>query len=252
MNYTAEDLQSNYDKLLALIDKYITGDRRTQLKELYTDHQERIMLMPASSTDHHHNAFPGGYVDHVLRVVDCALSLKEVWSKCGAIVDYTDEELVFAAINHDLGKIGDESDEQYLPNDSEWHRKNLGKIYKINPKPAFMLVPDRGLFLLQQRGIKVSINEWFGIRLHDGMYDEANKAYYLSHSKDSKLRTNLPILLHHADHMASRIEFETWNANAQSSLQLKSSKKLTQHVPESLPAEQKEDLLNVFNNLFKD
>ncbi len=37
---------------------------------VYIDHTERIVLMPAASIDHHHNTFPGGYVDHVMRVVD--------------------------------------------------------------------------------------------------------------------------------------------------------------------------------------
>ena len=246
MNLTAEQLQENFDKLIALIDAHITGERKDQLIKLYSDHAERIMMMPASSTDHHHNAFPGGYVDHVLRVVDCALSLVKVWQAQGADINYTTEELVFAAINHDLGKIGDENSEQYLPNDSEWHRKNMGKMYKVNPEPAFMLVPDRGLFLLQQRGIKVSLNEWFGIRLHDGVYDEANRAYYFSNSKDSKLRTNLPILLHHADHMASRIEFEKWNKQ-ETKQPVKQSKKSTTEPTQ----EQKEDLMDVFNGLFK-
>jgi hypothetical protein len=42
------------------------------------------------------------------------------------------------------------------------------------------------------------------------MYDDANKAYFVSRSADSKLRTNLPLILHHADHMAARIEYEMW------------------------------------------
>jgi len=80
MNLTAEQLQQNYDELIGYIDSYIKGDRKESLKQLYTDHAERLMLMPASSIDHHHNAFPGGYVDHVNRVIKCALSLKELWS----------------------------------------------------------------------------------------------------------------------------------------------------------------------------
>ena len=41
------------------------------------------------------------------------------------------EELIFVALNHDIGKMGfpGEGNETYIPNDSEWHRKNLGKEY---------------------------------------------------------------------------------------------------------------------------
>ena len=208
MNYTAEELKSNFEALMAIIEDHITGDRKDQLLKLYRDHEERIMLMPASGTAHYHNCFIGGYVDHVLRVVKCAQLQKGIWQEMKATINYTDEELVFAAINHDLGKIGSEDAEQYIHNPSDWHRKNQGKLYTNNPINAFMTVPDRGIKLLTDRGIKISDNEWFGIKLHDGMYEEANKAYYISWNPDSALRTNLPYVLHQADMMASRIEEE--------------------------------------------
>lgn len=248
MNFTAEQLEENYKKFLTYIDKYITGERQDKLKQLYLDHAERIMLMPAASVDHHHNAFPGGYVDHVMRVMDCALMIKNLWASSGAEINYTEEELVFAALNHDLGKFGTEEAEQYLPNDSEWHRKNQGKIYKFNDVNPFMIVPDRSLFILQQRGIVVSLNEYLGIKLHDGLYEEANKAYYMSHSAAAKLRTNLPIVLHHADHMASRIEFEMWN-KTQNPTAATPKRKPT--LPTQMTETQKDDLMGVFNNLFK-
>lgn len=249
MNYTAEELAANYDKFLSYIDQYITGPRAEMLKKLYKDHAERIMFMPAASIDHHHNTFTGGYIDHVIRVMDCALNLRQLWLASGAVEDHTIEELVFAAMNHDLGKIGDEDHEQYLPNDSEWHRKNQGKIYKHNTEIPFMPVPDRSIFLLQQRGIKLSLNEYIGIKVHDGLYDEANRPYFISHSKDSKLRTNLPIILHHADHMASRIEYEKWNAGVTTSTPSKQTPKKP-IMAESLSEDQKSELMNVFENLF--
>jgi len=252
MDYTVEELQKNYEKFLTYIDRHIAPERAKQLKQLYTDHAERIMLMPASSVDHHHNTFPGGYVDHVMRVVDCALKLKELWADMGSYIDYTEEELVFAALNHDLGKIGTEEAEQYQINESEWHRKNQGKVYKMNPVNPFMPVPDRSLFLLQQRGIKVSFNEYVGIKIHDGLYDEGNKPYYISHSREAKLRTNLPILLHHADHMASRIEYERWERSTDVAVAMpKTKEKRKPSVPTDISEEQKDDLMNVFNNLFK-
>jgi len=49
-----------------------------------------------------------------------------------------------------------------------------------------------------------------GIKLTDGLYDEANKPYYMSRTADSKLKTNLGYVMHQADHMAARIEYEMW------------------------------------------
>lgn len=251
MNFTAEQLSQNYEKFISIIDRYITGTRKEQLIQLYTDHAERLMLMPASSIDHYHNAFPGGYVDHVIRVVECALKLKEAWSGFGADINFTEEELVFAALNHDLGKIGTEEAEQYIPNDSEWHRKNQGKMYKNNPDNPFMPVPDRSLFLLQQRGIQVSMNEYIAIKIHDGVYDDGNRPYYISSSKDAKLRSNMPIILHHADHMASRIEYEMWErAGGSKGNSVAAAEKRKATIPTDMSEEQKNDLLKTFNNLF--
>jgi hypothetical protein len=49
---------------------------------------------------------------------------------------YTTEELLFAAMHHDLGKAGFPGDgnEVYQVETSDWHRKNQGKLYKTNAK----------------------------------------------------------------------------------------------------------------------
>ena len=48
------------------------------------------------------------------------------------------------------------------------------------------------------------------IKCTDGLYDESNKAYFISRMKESKLRINLPYVMHQADLMAARIEYEMW------------------------------------------
>jgi len=247
MSYTAEELQENYKKFLSFIDQYVTGDRKEKLKKLYLDHEERIMMMPASGTAHYHNCFIGGYVDHVIRVMECALDVDELWSKHGATKDYTTEELIFSAMNHDLGKMGTEEAEQYIHNPSDWHRKNQGKLYTNNPANAFMTVPDRGLKLLYDRGITITDNEWFGIKLHDGMYEEANKPYYVSWNPDSALRTNLPCVLHQADCMAARIESNMMKGEPVATFPEKKAAKKKGSITES----DKDNLKNTFDQLFK-
>lgn len=252
-NLTAEQLQENFLKLVGYIDAYIPGERGKDLKMLYNDHAERIMLMPASGNENYHNCYVGGYVDHVIRVIDAALDIAKVWKSFGAQESFTTEELVFAALNHDLGKIGTEEAEMYILNDSEWHRKNQGKIYKMNPANAFMTVPDRSLRLLSERGISVSENEWFGIKLHDGMYDESNKHYYISYDVNSRLRTNLPYVLHQADQMAARIEYEMWVAQQSplTAATVKVKKASNIESTSALSDDQKNDLMSAFNDLFK-
>ena len=116
----------------------------------------------------------------------------------------------FVALFHDLGKMGQQEGEYYQPNASQWHIDKLGQVYKFNTDIPAMKIPERALFLLQQIGCKVSQNEYIGIKIHDGLYDESNKPYFMSRTADSKLKTNLGYVMHQADSMAARIEFEMY------------------------------------------
>jgi hypothetical protein len=215
MNLTAEQIQKNWDKHLKIVDTFITGERREKLKALYMALSDEIIISPASTKPSFHNAFAGGYVDHVNRVVHCALKTKQLWEEMGATIDFTDEELVFTALNHDLGKMGVKGEPMYIPQTDAWRKDKLGEIYTVNKASAFMLIQDRSLFTLQQYGVTMSEKEFLAIKLHDGLYDDSNKAYYQSFSPDSKLRTNLVYILHQADFLASKIEYDAWKASGE-------------------------------------
>ncbi|HMS90713.1 MAG TPA: hypothetical protein PKC87_00620 [Candidatus Absconditabacterales bacterium] len=210
MTLTAEQIQKNWDKHFKIVDTFLTGERKEQLKNLYTSLQEEMILAPASGKPFYHNAFPGGYIDHVNRVVHCALETKALWEEMGSQIDFTDEELVFVALNHDLGKIGFQGQPNYLPQSDQWRKEKLQEVYTNNKELSFMLIQDRSLFILQQYGIKVNEKEFLAIKLHDGLYDDVNKPYYMSFNPDSKLRTNLVYILHQADFLASKVEYDRW------------------------------------------
>ena len=209
MRLQAEQIQDNWNKLINYIDTYITEERRVNLLSFYKKYEDRIMMMPAAHKKEYHNAFPGGYVDHVNRVIECAIDLHHVWEKHGTDTStYTLEELVFSALNHDLGKMGDEHNEAYIPQTDQWRKDKLGEDYMFNTNVPFSSVPDRGLYLLQSHNIKYSFNEMIAIQTHDGLYDEANKKYLATFMPEQKPRTSLPYIIHQADIMAARIEFE--------------------------------------------
>ena len=208
---TPEQLQSNWDKLIELIEETFEGERKEKLLEMYEHFKDRMMFAPASGQEHFHNCFPGGYVEHILNIVHYSKEFYKVWKDNGAYVDdYTEEELVFAALHHDLGKAGTLTEDHYIPNPSEWHRKNQGKIYTNNPDLKFMTPPDRGIWILNQFGIKMTENEYIGIKLTDGMYDEGNIQYLKSYAPEKKLKSNMQHILHQADMTTTRIEYEKW------------------------------------------
>jgi hypothetical protein len=209
MKLTAEQIQDNWSEFLKNIDSYISSPRKDKLISFYKKYEDRIILMPAAHKKEYHNAFPGGYVEHVNRVVQAAIKLHSLWEEFEADMStFTTEELVFSAINHDLGKMGDEKHESYTPQTDQWRKDKLGEDYMFNNQLPFASVPDRGLFLLQSHNIPYTFNEMVAIQTHDGLYDEGNKKYLLNFQPEQKPRTCLPYILHQADLLASRVEFE--------------------------------------------
>ena len=184
---TEQQIVDNWNKLIKLIEDTFEGERKEKLLEMYKYFENRMVTAPASGKAAYHNAMVGGYVEHVLHVTDCALKIKNLWESERAMINFTDEELIFAAMHHDLGKVGDLDNDYYIPQDSEWHRKNRGEIFKHNPALQYMTVTDRAIYILNHFGIKMSQWEYIGLRLTDGMYEEANKSYYVSYQKERQL-----------------------------------------------------------------
>ena len=149
MTLTADKIHSNYEKHLKIIDTYI-GDRKESCKKLIEHIGETYVMAPASGKSWHHNAIPGGYVDHVNRVVEYAIKSKRLYEEMGGTIDFTDEELVFSAIFHDLGKLGDGDTHNYEVQTDKWRQDKLFEKYTYNPDLPFMLIPDRSLYILQK------------------------------------------------------------------------------------------------------
>ena len=213
----AEQIQANWDKHFKIVEHYLTGERKELVKSMLTHMEDTYIMAPASGKTWFHNAFAGGYVDHVNRVVQYAIEQDKLYQKMGGTVDYTQEELVFAALFHDLGKLGDGDRPNYIPQTDKWRQDKLSEMYTYNSELDFMLIPDRSLFILQKFGIKVSQKEFLGIRLHDGVFDKANEAYFFSNVESSRQKTSIVSVLHTADFLASKVEYDIWKRNGGSS-----------------------------------
>lgn len=224
---TEEQIMENWKRFYELIESTFTGNRKDMLLKIADHFQDRMLLAPASSKEHYHNAHPGGYLEHVLNVYDIAMDLATVWGKYSEHKDYTKDEIALVTLFHDLGKMGDVNEEFYQVQDNEWRRNNMGEIYKINKKLINMNGADRSLYILQHFGVQLTQNEWITIKIHEGMYDEANTYYLKTVFENSVLKSHLPHLVHHADMMATRIEYEQWKHKYQDSLgtQVKSTQK---------------------------
>jgi len=212
-SYTEKELFANYEKFLKQLEKFFSGERLQKLQHLYSENEYgyRAIMAPASAKEHFHNAYVGGYLDHIMNVLTTSFGVKKLYEARGGTIDFTDEELAFSAIHHDLGKLGDkEQGEYYQIQESDWHRKNRGEIFKFNPNLQYMDVVDRALFILQQYQIPCTWKETLAIKLSDGLYHEANSSYLKSYNPEHELKTNLPRLLHVADYISCRCEYDMW------------------------------------------
>ena len=209
-NYNEVQLSENYENFISFIKKALSNDtdRLSRLLIMYSEDElgAELAVAPASGKLHFHSAYAGGYVDHVMNVCKNAYKLKTVYEAGGGVIDFTNEELIFAALHHDLGKLGDGKQPYYIPQESDWHRKNKNEIFQLNGELHYMDVTHRALWLLNQYGIKYSQKEMLGIMLADGLYNEANKKYLVAYSEEFQLKTELPYIIHWADHMSCRLE----------------------------------------------
>jgi len=101
--------------------------------------------------------------------------------------------------------------------------------------------------------------EYIGLRLTDGMYEEANKSYYLTYNPDWALKSNIAYILHQADMMATHIEGDEWKrADEEYSEALKS--RITQpnnsnsspQKPKEVSSKLSEKSQDLFEELFGD
>jgi hypothetical protein len=206
--YTDEQLQTNYTKFIEALKKSFDGERLEKLLHMYSMEElgANLMLSPASGNINYHNAYEGGYIDHVMNVARNSLRMMKLYQDAGGYIDFTQEELLFAAFHHDLGKLGSKGKLHYVINTSDWHVKNQGKLFVSNTELSFLTHTDRTFFLLQEYGIKYNETEYFGIKLTDGLYDEDNEKYYKVFDTTKYLKSNIQYILHWADHMSTCIE----------------------------------------------
>ena len=172
MSLTPEQIAENFDKYRSLCEKL--GDRAEAALLMVDSLGERLALCPASARKDFHAAYPGGLIDHSLRVLTNSLKLSKAFGW-----DLPKDSMIIGTLFHDLGKCGDHESDYYIPQDSDWHRDKLGEMYKYNKQMQYMTVPHRGVWLCQHFGLKLTQDEFLAIMLNDGQYAAENAPYKL-------------------------------------------------------------------------
>jgi hypothetical protein len=130
------------------------------LLSVIDENAERIMVAPASTRREYTCCHPGGLVEHSLRVLQNGAKLRQAYSLTEVI---SIPSLILVSLFHDIGKMGTQTKDYYVHNESDWHREKLGVYYNIQERFQHMPVSQMSLMLLNNAGVQLEMDEWYAI-----------------------------------------------------------------------------------------
>ncbi len=173
-----DKVESNWKTYESLVGKLSDDNLNTLVGEV----GERLVLCPASTRTDQYGCYPGGLVQHALRVTD---AMRKISSALG--YDISTASIIRVGLLHEIGKVGDINNDYFLEQDSDWHREKLGQLYKYNEDLEKMTTSHRTLWLLQHYGVVLTRDEWEAVSCAQGSHLEENKFYAYTNSNLTKL-----------------------------------------------------------------
>jgi len=167
----ATQLQARYEKFSRLLTSTASDSELLAIQELLNALGERIVLAPGSLLETEPWSRPGGLIEYSMAVTQQMRTIAKAMGL--SIAPYS---IIRVGLLHSLGLIGDSTKDYFLPQDSDWHRKQ-GRLYRYNEELPKMPVAHRTLFLLQEFGVHLTIDEWVAIATAGGPSREENRFY---------------------------------------------------------------------------
>jgi hypothetical protein len=159
------------------LDGCIDMAMRHRLLAMWSTIAKPFCTSPASSSTRHHHCWPGGLAEHSL---DVLIRLRRLVDAMDCPVD--SDSVLVVALFHDLGKMGAYERLEVPAGD---------KLYRASAA-AWPNHAQRSLFLLDDYGVPLCLEDYQAILLHDGQYIEANRGWAMR-------EPDLALLLHWAD-----------------------------------------------------
>jgi len=247
MSLTSEQILLRWTTLMEFVDNNFEGQQKENIKKLFDHFEDRMIDAPASSRPQYHNCFLGGLLDHSVRVVQTALDIYEQFKSMDVKVTASKQDVILAAMFHDLGKIGDLDNPYYIIQTDEWRRNKLREWYTFNNKLEPMSVTDRSLWLLQYFNIELKPEVWKAIKLSDGLFEPGNDRLF----RQPDTRNILHYIVHFADWMSTVAEKQHYQQSLEVDEDIKQEFEKSIKDDSTVPDNIKE-LKNKFNELFSD
>jgi asparagine synthetase A len=116
--------------------------------------------------------FRGGLLDHLMKVAKYAVQINRFIPQNMRIAESSIFKVAFLC---EIGKTN-----LYKFNESEWHRKNQGKMYEFNEDLVSMRVGERSAFLAISNGVELLAEEFQAIVNHDKPCDDMQARWHSS------------------------------------------------------------------------
>jgi hypothetical protein len=158
-------IEKNKSKFIESVKNY--GNFITE--ELYEFLGEDLWTSPASTNLQLHSCFPGGLVEHILKVTGYAVKINDTLPEK---LKVEKSSIVKVCFLHQIGKI-----KLYLLNNTDWEIKR-GILYKFNEELTSMKISERSLFYCNQYGIKLSDVEFQAIMNFEKTDEDRQSRWY--------------------------------------------------------------------------
>jgi hypothetical protein len=161
MKLTKEQIVANTEKYIATGKKM--GFLTPELEELLGTN---FIGAPSATDTKYGNAFEGGLVDHILRVMGIAYKINESLDEADKISVVS---LVKAVYLFQIGKCC-----LFKPKNSDWHNER-GTWYEYNEDLTSMSLGERSIWYCMKGGVELTEAEYIAILNHDKTDDKQSQ-----------------------------------------------------------------------------
>jgi hypothetical protein len=134
---------------------------------------ENFYISPASPSTDLYGCYPGGLLDHLIKVCKYCLLLNDLLPEK---IRTKKEKLIKISFLSQIGKVF-----LFKENPSEWHRLNQGKLYVYNDVSGVSLrIGERSVYYAINNGIRLEEDEYQAILNIDKDGDDKMAKWYSS------------------------------------------------------------------------
>ncbi len=155
---TEEKLNANYLKFINYLQKY-----ECYSEDMMKEIGEKIKMAPYSMERDMGGAYDGAMIDVTLNTL-CKIGAQINNNALGANGGEKIAHPLLAVNNNMLMRvlllINIAKAEMFIPNKSEWHKKNLGRMYEFAENKTKLKLGARSLYLCQKYGIHLEEEEF--------------------------------------------------------------------------------------------